>query len=99
MTTKTYTKEFIKTKLQTDDKWLIRGLMAVSKLQTDDERHIGRTEHSNGVGFNAFDAPFLTQMVIRVNRKLYLSSTQIATIRKRMTKYAGQLESIANHKL
>lgn len=98
MTTKMYTKEFIKSKLLTDDKWLIHGLMAINKFQTADERHIGRTEHSNGVGFNAFDAPFLTQMVIRVNRKLYLSPTQIATIRKRMSKYAGQLESIANIK-
>lgn len=91
-----YTKEQIAQKIATDDKWLIRGLLAIHNRQTEDEKHSETTKESNGVGFSAFDATILTDLVNQLKRTGYLSRRQIELVRKKMKKYAGQLARIAN---
>ena len=97
-TTTPYTAETVRTKLLTDDAWLVRGLLAVFALQTEDERVAGNTTHQNGVGFNGVDAPFCTSLVEQFRTRGSLSPKQIAALRKIMPKYAGQLASLANRK-
>jgi hypothetical protein len=94
----TYTAETVRAKLLTDDNWLVRGLLAVFALQTEDERVAGNTTHQNGVGFNGVDAPFCTSLVEQFRTRGSLSPKQIAALRKIMPKYAGQLASLANRK-
>jgi hypothetical protein len=93
-----YTAETVRTKLLTDDAWLVRGLLAVFALQTEDERVEGNTTHQNGVGFNGVDAPFCTSLVEQFRSRGSLSPKQIAALRKIMPKYSGQLASLANRK-
>ena len=99
-----YTKEFIKDKLATDDRWLRRGVIRIAELQTNSEIRSESTLVSNGVGFNSSDAKFLTMISKIISRKPnselreILSSSQLYLTRKRMIKYAGQLTKIANNK-
>ena len=91
-----YTKEYITAKLATDDRGLVRGLLAIYARQTDDEKNSETAKEDNGIGFNAFDALILTDLVNQVKRTNYLSKRQIALVRQKMKKYAGQLARIAN---
>jgi hypothetical protein len=96
---KTWTKDEIKIKLESDDAWVIRGLMAIYKHQTDEERAHDVTKEQNGVGFNGVDATILSDMAKQYLRTKFLTKRQIEFIRKKMLKYAGQLAKIANHQV
>ena len=96
MTDKNWTKAEIKTNLETNDKWLCRGLVAIFKKQTADEQVEGRTSHDNGIGFNGVDAEILTSFAMQYLERGFLTPKQIAMTRKKMLKYAGQLVKIAN---
>jgi hypothetical protein len=91
-----YTKEFIKTKLENDDAWLCRGIVAIFNKQTHDEQASETTSHNNGVGFNGSDAEFLSSLAKQFIKKGELSPKQIEFARKKMLKYSGQLTNIAN---
>jgi hypothetical protein len=93
-----YTAETVRTKLLSDDAWLIRGMLAIFALQTEDEREAGNTTHQNGVGFNGVDAPFCTSLASQFKARGSLSPKQIAALRKVMPKYAAQLAALANAK-
>lgn len=94
---KKWSKDDIKAKLSTDDKWLVRGLLAIHARQTEEEKVSETTKEQNGIGFNGVDATILTDMVNQYKRTNgFLSPRQIALIRKKMVKYAGQLARIAN---
>jgi hypothetical protein len=92
---KSYTADDIRTKLETDNKWLFRGLLAIYKRQTEDEQRTDQTNHNNNVGFNGTDAAFLSIMARRALEDKPFSEKQIACIRKAMRKYAGQLYKIS----
>lgn len=96
MTDKKWTKEEVKEKLATDDKWLVRGLLAIHARQTEEEKATETTKEQNGIGFNGVDANILTDLVNQYKRTNYFTVRQIALIRKKMAKYAGQLARIAN---
>lgn len=109
MPAQTYTKEFIANKLQTNNEWLWKGVLAIYKKQTDAEQAAGTTREDNGVGFNGADAEILSsfaQRIInwqnanpihRINWPCPLSIRQLEVARRRMVKYAGQLAKIANN--
>lgn len=93
---KYWTKKEIAAKLATDDQWLLRGLVALYKLQTQDEKRDLTTRHDNMVGFNAGDGKFMTLKGRLVSHGVQMSEAEMYTIRKRMAKYAQQLADIAN---
>jgi len=99
---KAWTPEEIKDKILTDDRWLVRGLLAIYKYQTSIEQQDEQTRDHNGVGFTGYDAQFLSQMVEFYNRYKRLSPKQIHAIRFRRNGkpklgcYARQLAKIAN---
>jgi len=101
-----YTIEEIAQKIATDDRWLLRGLLAIYSRQTKDEQHSEYTKHRNDIGFNAVDGSRLTRYAKWViswnggNRKYRrpLGPAQLLDCRKRMAKYARQLTEIANER-
>ena len=95
---KNWTVEEILEKLRTDDRWVIRGLLALYNNQSYDEVKDRSTHLLNKVGFNAFDADFLTGMVERYKDGKYFTEKQMMVIRKRILKYSKQLTKIANEK-
>lgn len=94
----TWNKELIKQKLETDDRWLIRGMLSIFEFQTYDEQNSEQTTRHNRVGFTPADAQYLSSCVKYYNRWGKLTDKQMVYVRKRMMKYAGQLTRIANGK-
>jgi hypothetical protein len=79
-----------------------RALVALYELQTPQEKAAEMTAVSNGVGFNAVDAPFLSSLAEQVQRRSHvaegyrLSPKQIMWARKKLKKYGRQLVEIAD---
>lgn len=103
---KTWTKEEIRERLATDDNWLIRGILALFRLQTGTEQSRETTEVHNDVGFGAADATILSsfakQIISHTAHPKYptpLSPKQLAISRRKMAKYSNQLSKIANGKI
>ena len=91
-----WTKEAIRERLKADDKWVIRGLLAIYRLQTDSEQNAGMTKEENGVGFNGVDSAILSDMAKQYLNRDFLTARQIGIVRDKILKYAGQLTKIAN---
>jgi hypothetical protein len=92
------TVEFVREKIATDDRWLLRGLVAIYHKQTEDEQRDAATKHTNGVGFTGVDATFASSLAEQVIRRGSLSPKQMIFARKIMKKYAAQLVRIAKEK-
>jgi len=90
-----WSKAEIRYNLETNNEWLIRGLMAIYKRQTDDEQNAGITKHDNGVGFSGCDSSFLTNAAQFYQKRGFLTEKQLVSVRKAMVKYSGQLERIS----
>jgi len=89
------TREYIKEKVTTDETWAVRGLLALYRRQTEDEKVAATTKHDNQAGFNAFDAEILTSFAEQVQQGRNLSYKQKNLLFKKIGKYAGQLLKIA----
>jgi hypothetical protein len=89
------TKEYIKTQLLADQRWLSRGIVAIFEKQTYDEQQTESTKEHNGVGFNGVDAEILSSFAKQIKAGRTLSTKQLTIAHKKMPKYAGQLLSIA----
>jgi hypothetical protein len=104
MLNKVYSATEIREKLASDDRWLVRGILAVYARQTADEKSSLTTKHHNGIGFNGRDAGILSSFARQilswkaVENPRYpqpLSSKQLACARHKMLKYSAQLARIA----
>lgn len=97
-----WTAEIIKEKLKTNNKWLIKGILAIYSKQTELEQCREETCWLNKAGFSAFDADIMSSFAKQIlshnttKFKEPLSPKQLQIARKRMLKYAGQLAKIAN---
>lgn len=96
---KSYTADQIKEKLSTNNKWLIKGLLAIYNNQTQDERRGKGSYVVNGVGFNSWDSEYLSSMAKKVLRGEKIHPNDMGLIRHKMLKYSSQLEKIAKKKL
>jgi|GEM_PF-2860889 len=97
-------KDYIRNRLNTDNKQAQRALLIIYKYQTAEEQNVERTELSNGVGFTGHDAPFLSSLAKQVEDRiridpcrksgLYLSDAQFSKLRPLIKKYWKQLKNI-----
>lgn len=85
--------------LRTNDDQLGRALVALYARQTEDEQEAKVTGHSNGLGFNSVDAPFLSSVAESFNKYGRLTEKQADAVRKCIKKYLRQLVDIANQKV
>ena len=99
MENKVWKKEEIVQLLRTNDKAVLRGLLVVYSFQTKDEQGLSATVIHNGVGFNSFDADFMTSVAKQYKELGRLTTTQMRLVRKVIVKYAKQLTDVANGKL
>ena len=91
-----YTKEYIKQKVTTEELWTERALVALYNRQTNDEQDQHTTRHQNRIGFNGFDAKFLSKLAEQILCGKHLSEKQLLFAQKAIGKYAGQLCEMAN---
>lgn len=98
-----WTAEEIRALLETNDDLVLRGLCILYQRQTEDEKILEDTCHSNGVGFNAADAAFGSSLAVQIQTRGWLSTrknahglSQLDYARKMILKYSGQLAGYAN---
>lgn len=91
-----YTKQMIREKLELSNVWVIRGLLAIYKYQTESEKVAGQTREDNEVGFNGVDSIIMSSFAQQWTTRGFLSPKQWTIARKKVMKYAGQLAKIAN---
>lgn len=94
-----WTKDEIKNLILTNDKMVIRSVLKLYEYQTESEKLSYDSNIINGVGFNSFDAPFLTDIVKKIHNNVKLTKNQIFILRKKMLKYSNQLTRIANKEI
>lgn len=92
----TFTPELIKSKIETSQEWLERGIVAIFNRQTRDEQADQVTKHQNGVGFNGVDARYMSYLARWLKSGKHLSGNHLVKARNKMVKYVGQLTKIAN---
>lgn len=85
--------------LETNNSAVIRGLIAIYNKQTQDEKIMNETKHSNGVGFTGADAKVLSNMAKYAISKGGLTEKQFIYVKKKIGKYAGQITKIANKQI
>ena len=91
-----WTESEISSLIESNDAMVIRSVKKLYEYQTNDEKVAEHTKHLNGVGFNAFDASFLTSIAKQIINERSLSKNQLRITRKKLKKYTKQLTRIAN---
>lgn len=96
------TEKEVRRCIQENDGDVCKAIVAVYRKQTKTEQEFKDTHEENGVGFNKFDAEFLTSLAEqiirnkRAGRRYLLTPRQIEKGRKRVLKYSGQVAKILN---
>lgn len=101
-----YQKAQIVEMLKTNDRAIVRGVLAIYDKQTADEQVAQETNHHNGIGFNGVDARIMSSFAERIKGwqpggkfNWPLSPKQMGIAKKKIMKYAGQLTKIANNEI
>lgn len=97
-TTQREWKDYIQYLIRTNDKALYRAILLIDSEQTNLEKALGVTFESNKRGFGAYDAPFLTNMALRIRGGAGLTPQMKAISRNMMVHYWKQLYYIALEK-
>lgn len=92
------TREEVTHLLRTNDRAVERALVVLFQRQTADEQAAHDTRHTNGVGFNATDAKFGSNLAQKVLKGWKLTPAQISSARRMIIKYGGQLVAAAEEK-
>lgn len=93
---RTWEEQEIKELILTSDDMVKASVKKLYTYQTKSEQEHKDTHELNKVGFNAYDAPFLSSVAEFYIKNGFLSSKQIMYTRKKLIKYIGQLTKIAN---
>lgn len=93
---KIWTEEEIKNVLKTNEEFLYHALMFLYNQQTETEKYNGNTSEHNGVGFNAYDAPYLSAIARSYIQYGHLTKGQKEKTIPLIMKYSKQLMKEAN---
>jgi len=84
--------EVLKHQMKNHDEFAVWALMEVYDAQTADEQAMQATRYLNGVGFDAYNAPFLSSLAQQFASKGRLSDKQLGILKERIVNFATQLE-------
>jgi hypothetical protein len=99
MMNKQQTLEVLQGKLRTDSRWAQRGLLAIYRNQTEDEKVAANVKHHNSMGFRCMDSIILTSFANQLQTRGSLSPKQMSVVFKLMPKYARQLMKFYGDKI
>ena len=91
MMNKQDTLKALQSKLSTDVRRAQRGLLAIFRNQTEDEKVAADVKHHNSMGFRCMDSIILTSFANQLQQRGSLSPKQMNVVFKLMPKYARQL--------
>lgn len=92
----THTKDSILALIDSNDKAVGRAVVAIYRRQTQEERNAEATLKHNNVGFNSYDARYLSYVATYYMRHQQLTGKHLAKARSKVRKYWKQLLEIAN---
>lgn len=81
----------IKEAIRSNDRAAIKALLRIYAKQTAEEKQVATARRHNGVGFNKYDAPLMTQMAQQWYRAGWLYPNQMRDVKVTMEKYAAQI--------
>lgn len=91
----------IKRQLVENDRWILRACVLIYNYQTAEEQAFDMTKTDNGVGFTGCDAEILSSFAKQIiafvpdgRWRSPMSPKQMALLRRKMPKYAGQILKI-----
>lgn len=96
---KIWKKEEIRELLDDNDNAVLRGILVIYSLQTEEEKKRDETLEHNGVGFSGVDSTFMSSLAKWILQHGGLSEKQMHYGRKKIKKYARQLADVANGKI
>ena len=88
------TPQEVKAKLKEDKEFLVGSLIALYRLQTEDEKASKSTARRNNVGFNGTDARFLSDISEYYLKRGFLTDKQMRIVRPKLAKYSKQIAEI-----
>lgn len=77
----------------------LKVLLRIYDFQTEDEKNAETTEVHNTVGFSGVDGQILTSFGNNFLKYKNLRPKQMAIVRKKMKKYAGQIAKLLNKEM
>jgi len=93
-----YTKDFLNQKLETDQRWLEKGILAIYNRQTQDEKIQEDTKYYNNMGFRSCDARLGSYYAKWILSGKHLSGRHLLRAKKIMKHYSGQLLRVIKEK-
>lgn len=81
--------------IERSDRAVYKGILAIQRRQTDDEKAGHLTKHTNGVGWSKWDAGWMADMIGKYNQWGSLTAKQMAVTRNKLKRYRRQLLEIA----
>lgn len=93
-----WNKDTVQHLLNTNDRAVVRALMAIYARQTTEEQQTQAATEHNGVGFSGVDAEILSSFAQFYQSHGYLTDKQMSLLRARIQKYWSQLLRIAQSK-
>jgi len=96
--TKVWTSTEIRHLVETTNRGVERGILAIYARQTEDEKSLGDTKHLNGRGFSGAHARLGTYYAKHILSGGHLTGDHLFKARKLVLRYIGQLVEVANTK-
>jgi hypothetical protein len=91
-------KEKIKQLILTNDEAVERGMVAIYRRQTQDEKQVKATKHNNTIGFSSAHSRLGSYYAQWVLSGKHLTGYHLVKARKMMMHYSRQLVEVANQK-
>jgi len=97
--TKKLIKSYLRDKLANSDAWAYHCLEVIYDNQTPLEKGLENTREENGIGFTGVDGEILSSFAKQYASRGFLSSKQMAILKKKTPKYWKQVLELCDHKL
>ncbi len=90
---------YIKNLVKTNDRALVKAILLIYDLQTEEEKNTGQSVEENKIGFNKIDAYELGNIAKKIKRGQSLTKLEVAKSRNKMQKYWKQLMIISKRQM
>ncbi|MDD4804589.1 MAG: hypothetical protein PHN69_05385 [Candidatus Pacebacteria bacterium] len=92
-------ESYLKNLVKTNDRALIKAIVLIYDLQTEEEKNTGQSVEENKIGFSKIDAYELGNIAKKIKRGQSLTEAEVAKSRNKMQKYWKQLMTISKKQM
>lgn len=92
-------KQYLQNLVTTNYKALLKSIVLIHDLQTDEEKQNKESQIKNSVGFSRYDAEVLSKIAIKLKRCELITKNEMYVARAKMPKYWRQLMNISKNQI